>query len=120
MKTIEQIKQALACCAGIDGGNCKKCNYREECTMADGFNVLAYDALEYIKKLESTKEAYAILHKMVVDRLGKIVYCEDCAYYDDGYCINAVCFTDGTMHTGIYKRDPEDYCCDGEKREAEE
>lgn len=53
MKTPEEIKSGLACCAGgNDDDCCNKCNYKDECLITDGFNALAYDALKYIEKLE--------------------------------------------------------------------
>lgn len=119
MKMIEEAKRILDAYVNGEVCDCDKCQSHKDSDMRfDYETAMALQA--HIKKLESTKEAYAILHKMVVERLGKIVYCEDCAYYDNGYCINAVCFTDGVMHSGIYKREPEDYCCDGKKEEAEE
>ena len=51
MKTVEEIKKGLECCS--DDG-CKGCPFEEDCNMADGFSVLAYDALEYIRQLEDT------------------------------------------------------------------
>lgn len=49
MKTPEEIKQGLEHCSE-DG--CKGCTYEEDCNMADGFSVLAYDALAYIRLME--------------------------------------------------------------------
>lgn len=49
-KTSEEIKKGLNHCSE-DG--CKGCNYKEDCDMADGFSVLAFDALAYIKQLEA-------------------------------------------------------------------
>ena len=49
MKTPDEIKKGLECCSE-DG--CKGCPFEEDCMMADGFSVLAYDALEYIRQLE--------------------------------------------------------------------
>lgn len=53
MKSPEEIKKGLECCSE-DG--CKGCNYEEDCYMADGFSVLAYDALAYIEQLEADLE----------------------------------------------------------------
>lgn len=50
MKTPDEIKKGLQHCSE-DG--CKGCNYEEDCNMADGFGVLAYDALAYINDLEA-------------------------------------------------------------------
>lgn len=49
MKTPDEIKKGLRHCSE-DG--CKGCNYKSDCDMADGFSVLAYDALAYIQQLE--------------------------------------------------------------------
>lgn len=54
MKTPDEIKRGLQHCSE-DG--CKGCDYEEDCYMADGFSVLAWDALAYIKRLEAEKEA---------------------------------------------------------------
>ena len=47
---IDKIKKGLEHCSE-DG--CKRCPYEEDCNMADGFSVLAYDALAYIQQLEA-------------------------------------------------------------------
>ena len=49
MKTPDEIKKGLRHCSE-DG--CKGCPYKEDCDMADGFSVLAYDALAYIQQLD--------------------------------------------------------------------
>lgn len=49
MKTPDEIKKGLRHCSE-DG--CKGCNYKSDCDMADGFSVLAFDALAYIQQLE--------------------------------------------------------------------
>ena len=48
-KTPEEIKKGLNHCSE-DG--CKQCPYKYDCDMADGFSVLAGDALAYIQQLE--------------------------------------------------------------------
>lgn len=50
MKSSDVIKKGLWHCSE-DG--CKKCPYEDDCNMADGFSVLAYDALTLIKQYES-------------------------------------------------------------------
>lgn len=50
MKTPREIKRGLRHCSE-DG--CKECNYEEDCYMADGFSVLAFDALSCIQQLEN-------------------------------------------------------------------
>lgn len=50
MRTPDEIKKGLQHCSE-DG--CKGCNYEEDCYMADGFSVLALDALDYIQRLEA-------------------------------------------------------------------
>ena len=50
MKRHDEIKDGLEHCAE-DG--CKKCPYEDDCNMADGFSVLAADALAYIQQLEA-------------------------------------------------------------------
>lgn len=54
MRAPEEIKKGLEHCSE-DG--CKGCNYEDDCNMADGFSVLAYDALAYIKQLEEENNA---------------------------------------------------------------
>lgn len=49
-KTPDEIRQGLKHCSE-DG--CKGCCYEHDCNMADGFSVLAYDALAYIRQLEA-------------------------------------------------------------------
>lgn len=51
---IDKIKKGLEHCSE-DG--CKRCPYEEDCNMADGFSVLAYDALAYIQQLERERDA---------------------------------------------------------------
>lgn len=46
----EEIKKGLRHCSE-DG--CKGCNYKEDCDMADGFSVLAFDAFALIQQLEA-------------------------------------------------------------------
>lgn len=53
MKTPDKIKKGLDHCAHDLDGLCKGCPYNEECYIADGFSVLAHDALEYIHSLEN-------------------------------------------------------------------
>lgn len=50
MKTPDEIKNGLNHCSK-DG--CKQCPYNDDCNMADGFSVLAYDANAYIQQLEN-------------------------------------------------------------------
>lgn len=54
MKSPSEIKKGLRHCSE-DG--CKGCNYKSDCDMADGFSVLAYDALAYIQQLEAELDA---------------------------------------------------------------
>lgn len=54
MKSPDEIKKGLRHCSE-DG--CKGCPYKEDCDMADGFSVLAYDALAYIQQLEQREWA---------------------------------------------------------------
>ena len=49
MKSPDEIKKGLRHCSEY---GCKGCPYKEDCDMADGFSVLAYDALAYIQQLE--------------------------------------------------------------------
>ena len=48
-RTPDEIKKGLNHCSE-DG--CKQCPYKYDCDMADGFSVLAGDALAYIHRLE--------------------------------------------------------------------
>lgn len=64
MKSPDEIKKGLRHCSE-DG--CKGCPYKEDCDMADGFSVLAYDALAYIKQLEAMQYA-------VKDAISSIVF----------------------------------------------
>lgn len=49
-RTPDEIKKGLNHCSE-DG--CKQCPYKDDCDMADGFSVLAGDALAYIRQLEN-------------------------------------------------------------------
>ena len=49
LRNPDEIKRGLECCSE-DG--CKECPYEQDCNMADGFSVLAADALTYIQQLE--------------------------------------------------------------------
>lgn len=53
-RTPEEIKKGLGHCSE-DG--CKGCNYDDDCNMADGFSVLAFDALALIQQLERERDA---------------------------------------------------------------
>lgn len=121
MKTPEEIKQGLASCAGINEGNCKKCNYREECTLADGFSVLAYDALEYIKELEAKLKTSEFERKGLLRTVNHIVYCDECVHYH-GECCDYVTYIDehDKVHRAKDVRDGNDYCSFGERREGED
>lgn len=50
METSDKIKKGLEHCSEDD---CKGCCYEHDCNMADGFSVLAYDALACIEQLEA-------------------------------------------------------------------
>lgn len=58
MKTPDEIKKGLEHCSE-DG--CKGCNYEDDCNMADGFSVLAADALAYIQQLEEDQKERDVL-----------------------------------------------------------
>lgn len=49
MESPDRIKKGLVCCSE-DG--CKGCPYENDCDTADGFSVIAFDALAYIQQLE--------------------------------------------------------------------
>ena len=53
-RTPDEIKKGLNHCSE-DG--CKQCPYKYDCDMADGFSVLAGDALAYIRQLERERDA---------------------------------------------------------------
>lgn len=55
MKTPDQIKKALGCCADSDCRNCpyKNCDSYDECTEA-----MAADAFTYIEQLEKELAAH--------------------------------------------------------------
>lgn len=72
----EEIKKGLLHCSE-DG--CKGCNYEDDCNMADGFSVLAFDALAYIQQLECERDA-------AVEELRGI--CSLCAHYSGKSYIN--------------------------------
>lgn len=48
-RPADTIKDGLRHCSE-DG--CRRCPYEADCNMADGFSVLAWDALALIRKLE--------------------------------------------------------------------
>lgn len=53
MKTPNKIKNGLDHCAHAPDGLCKGCPYNDDCYIADGFSVIAHDALECIHSLEN-------------------------------------------------------------------
>lgn len=103
-RTPEEIKKGLLHCSE-DG--CKGCNYEDDCNMADGFSVLAFDALAYIQQLERERDEarndldtlnYAVteLHSAydamkrerdaaVEDMKHMHLACETCIHYTPGY-----------------------------------
>lgn len=121
MKTPEEVKSGLASCAGIAEGDCKKCNYREECSLSDGFSVLAYDALEYIKKLEAKLATSEFERKGLARTVNSIVYCEECVHFNNERC-DYVTYIDEHNNTHRAKdvRDGNDYCSFGERREGDD
>ena len=74
MKTPEEIKEGLEHCSE-DG--CKGCNYEEDCNMADGFSVLAFDALAYIQQLEQINADFAERTAQLEAQVPKWISVED-------------------------------------------
>lgn len=56
MKTPEEIKKGLACCAKASLEECDHCPYRNDCDIFEACN-LYRDALAYINQLEARVEA---------------------------------------------------------------
>ena len=85
MKTPDEIKNGLNHCSE-DG--CKQCPYKYDCDMADGFSVLAGDALDYIQQLERERDAAVEdLKSVVASNYFDGDYCKLCKYNEpDGEC----------------------------------
>ena len=74
MKTPDEIKNGLNHCSE-DG--CKQCLYKYDCDMADGFSVLAGDAIAYIHQLERERDAAV----EDLETMGEaMAYCDTCLY----------------------------------------
>ena len=84
MKTPEEIKKGLEHCSE-DG--CKGCNYKEDCDMADGFSVLAFDALACIQQLEAQVQKWI----SVEERLPEEIKRDDAEVSSSDLVIVAVC-----------------------------
>ena len=63
MKTSDEIKKGLACCAKSSLEACEHCPYRKDC---DNFNAgnLYRDALAYINQLEARVPKWISVHDM--------------------------------------------------------
>ena len=74
MKTPDEIKNGLNHCSE-DG--CKQCPYKYDCDMADGFSVLAGDAIAYIHQLERERDAAV----EDLETMGEArAYCDTCLH----------------------------------------
>ena len=115
-RTPDEIKKGLNHCSE-DG--CKQCPYKYDCDMADGFSVLAGDALAYIQQLEnhigeltekvSQLEAAQPKWISVNERLP--------VAYDDG-SVDAVLATDGSfIHMAYFSGGKWHFCESGEMKE---
>ena len=81
-RTPDEIKKGLNHCSE-DG--CKQCPYKYDCDMADGFSVLAGDALAYIHQLERERDA-AVKQLQTASRP-----CNSCKYGDEIVENDTVC-----------------------------
>lgn len=93
MKSPDVIKKGLWHCSE-DG--CKKCPYEDDCNMADGFSVLAYDALTLIKQYESDLINLQRLFATAESRANLLEAERDAAVEDikeahDSYCECVTC-----------------------------
>ena len=79
MKTPDEIKNELNHCSE-DG--CKQCPYKYDCDMADGFSVLAGDAIAYIHQLERERDAAV----EDLETMGKaMAHCDTCLHNNTNY-----------------------------------
>lgn len=119
MRTPKEIKQGLQHCAE-DG--CKGCNYEHDCYMADGFSVLAGDALDYIRQLEAERNAmkqHILLYGDICElcRYGNTDrLCSDCQACDDEGCICASCIRSETAKSFEWQGG-ENNACDNQSAE---
>lgn len=70
MKKPDVIKKGLEHCSE-DG--CKKCPYEDDCNMADGFSVLAADALALIQQLEAENAQKDRCIENLTDKLNALI-----------------------------------------------
>ena len=79
MKTPDEIKKALKCCATLHG--CNECPYHgEKCVSTS-----TEDTLAYIQQLERERDA-------AVADLAENRRCETCKHYTPGYfCVGCRC-----------------------------
>ena len=78
-RTPDEIKNGLNHCSE-DG--CKQCPYKYDCDMADGFSVLAGDAIAYIHQLERERDAAV----EDLEAMGEsMAYCDTCLYNNTNY-----------------------------------
>ena len=73
-RTPDEIKKGLNHCSE-DG--CKQCPYKYDCDMADGFSVLAGDALAYIHQLERERDAAVKDLKMMCVNGNTCAFCKN-------------------------------------------
>ena len=118
MIDLEKVIKGLEHCSE-DG--CKDCPYDPDCTMCDGFTLLAKDTLELLKEQE---QRINVLNRAIEqmpkqtklldvygDGYAKIVRCKYCRYY---HGINEGC---GGM--GVYPPSGDWFCADGERRDGD-
>lgn len=107
VKTPEEIKKGLECCASLDEKECEACPYKPDRVCGETKNS---DALAYIQQLEEKVALYdecvadaAKLQKerdAAVEDMTELMqllhYCRYCKYLtDDGECTNDFADTDG-------------------------
>ena len=96
MKTPEEIKKGLECCAA-EWAECEECTYCDGCVMRGGNENLDADALAYIKELEQRlaqvererDAAVRDVRSLCATNYFSGDYCEYCKYREpDGQCFH--------------------------------
>ena len=78
MKTPDDIKKGLACCAESIYQCADDCPYREGCRSGVGWMAMNKDALAYIKQLEAERDA------LIYDIEEYCAECALCKHYTQG------------------------------------
>lgn len=95
MTNKEKVISGLECCSAMNGCECRKCPYSEECFNAYGIPHLATDALKLLKEQPD------------------IVHCGECKHAEHWYRDKALCFLWHDSGIDVFE---DGYCNYGERR----